>query len=131
MTAEMLAETRYEHRDGLRCVVPYYYTFSVHAKERWFGQRMLDVWPREFGLPRAFYEQQVAAGRMRVNGAVVAADVVLRPHDLVTNVVHRHEPPVVGTEISIIAETPELVVINKPSSLSVCYCCCCCCCCRD
>lgn len=120
VTAEMLAETTYEFVRGLRCVVPYAFTFSVHAKARWFGRALLDVWPREFGLTRAFCAAQLAAGRMRINGACAGPDAVLRAHDLVTNTVHRHEPPVVGTPVAVLAETPDLVVVNKPASLPVC-----------
>ena len=120
VTAEMLAETTYEFARGLRCVVPYAFTFSVHAKARWFGRALLDVWPREFGLTRAFCAAQLAAGRMRINGACAGPDAVLRAHDLVTNTVHRHEPPVVGTPVAVLAETPDLVVVNKPASLPVC-----------
>ena len=119
MTAAMLAETTYEFARGLRWVVPYAFTFSVHAKARWFGRALLDVWPREFGLTRAFCAAQLAAGRMRINGACAGADAVLRAHDLVTNTVHRHEPPVVGTPVAVLAETPDLVVVNKPASLPV------------
>ncbi len=52
VTAEMLAETSYEFVDGLRCVIPYDFTFTVFAKERWYDKPLLDVWPREFGLAR-------------------------------------------------------------------------------
>ena len=116
----MLGETTYEFARGLRCVVPYAFTFCVHAKARWFGRALLDVWPREFGLTPAFCAAQIAAGRLRINGACIAPDAVLRAHDAVTNTVHRHEPPVVGTPITVLAEIPELVVVNKPASLPVC-----------
>ena len=119
VTAEMIAETTYEFVDGLRCVVPYDFTFTVFAKERWYDKPLLDVWPREFGLTRAFCEHQISTGRMKINGKTISTDAVIRHHDQITNVVHRHEPPVVGDPMTIIAETPELVVINKPASIPV------------
>ena len=33
---------------GLRKVRPYYYTFQVYVKERWFGKKILDVMSNEF-----------------------------------------------------------------------------------
>ena len=35
---------------GLRCVVPYYYVFSVFAKGRWVGRSLLDVMSSEFTM---------------------------------------------------------------------------------
>jgi hypothetical protein len=33
---------------GLRCVIPYPYTFKVFAKERWIGKPLLEVVLEEF-----------------------------------------------------------------------------------
>ena len=119
VTAEMLAETSYEFVDGLRCVIPYDFTFTVFAKERWYDKPLLDVWPREFGLAKAFCEKQIESGLMRINGETITKDAIIHHHDLITNVIHRHEPPVVGEPLTIVAETPEIVVINKPASIPV------------
>lgn len=33
---------------GLRCVPPYYFTFTTHAKGRWVGSTIHDVFTQEF-----------------------------------------------------------------------------------
>lgn len=33
---------------GLRKVYPYYFTFTTFTKGRWVGERILDVFAREF-----------------------------------------------------------------------------------
>ena len=33
---------------GLRYVKPYYFTFTTHAKGRWVGSKVIDVFSREF-----------------------------------------------------------------------------------
>ena len=44
---------------------------------------------------------------------------MIKNNDLITHRVHRHEPPVVGTDIDIIHNDDELVVVNKPASIPV------------
>ena len=76
---------------GLRHVAPYVYEFATHAKGRWLGARLLDVFSREFGaFPRAYYAAAIRSGRILVNGARVDADAcVLRAGDLVAHTTHR------------------------------------------
>lgn len=33
---------------GLRCVHPYYFTFTTYCKGRWVGQSLIDVFKEEF-----------------------------------------------------------------------------------
>lgn len=125
VTAQQLAETEYELDVGqgltvpLRRVRPYFFEFRVFAKERWIGSRVVDVFAAEFGLPMSFYEAQAVSGKLRVNGEVVTADRKIGHGDLVTNVVHRHEPPVDGRRVTFIAQTDELVVVDKPPSVPI------------
>ena len=39
----------YRFANGLRHVVPYDYVYATHAKERWYGRTVLDVFTCEFG----------------------------------------------------------------------------------
>jgi len=141
VTAADLAETTYELRgDGLRRVRPYTYTFSVAAKARWVGCDVVQVFVREFGLPAAFYESQLARGLLTVtprppsssnNGASEAAQApppppppsqcrrVVAQCDTIANTIHRHEPPVSDQPLVILAQTDDLVVVDKPPSLPV------------
>ena len=40
---------------GLRFVKPYYFSFTSHAKGRWVGSRVYDVFCREFQAERPEY----------------------------------------------------------------------------
>ena len=119
VTAADVAESKYVFRDGLRCVEPYRYTFQVFSKPRWFGTLLVDVFCREFGHAKSFIISQINRGLLTVNKKPVTVDYKIRPRDSIENTVHRHEPPVIGQKVEIIAETDDLVVINKPSSLPV------------
>ena len=46
---------------------------------------------------------------------------VIQNNDVVTHKVHRHEPPVTAQPLKIIHCDDQLVVIDKPSSITVCY----------
>lgn len=75
---------------GLRKVYPYYFTFTTFTKGRWVGERILDVFAREFRAhPAAEYERCVRAGTLTVNYDRVPPDYRLRHNDLLANIVHR------------------------------------------
>ena len=40
---------------GVRCVQPYYFTFTSHAKGRWVGSTIYDMFTREFQSETAEY----------------------------------------------------------------------------
>lgn len=119
VTAEELAETEYEFRNGLRCVKPYEYEYKVYAKERWVGQKVIELFVKEFGLGREYYLSQIEKGRIRLNGKTITPDTEIGHGNLVTNLIHRHEPPITDQKPAIIAQNDELVVVDKPSSISV------------
>ena len=55
MSPKYLSEPRTEKQDinqivfsGLRKVYPYYFTFTTFTKGRWVGEKILDVFAREF-----------------------------------------------------------------------------------
>jgi len=51
----------------------------------------------------------------------VTPDTRIRNGDSIGHYVVRYEPAVVGGPIQIVKETEDLVVINKPSSIPVCF----------
>lgn len=115
---EIFAETDYYFENGLRKVYPYPYTFSTYAKERWFGLSLQDVFQNEFRVDSPDnIKTSIAKGNLRVNGQVVDMGYTLKNGDLIEHLIHRHENPVIGEPIEIIEDTPDLVVINKPSSI--------------
>jgi len=105
--------------DGLRHVKPYVYDFKTNAKGRWYGRSLVEVFASEFTThPREYYERTVSQGRITINGARVETGYLIRGGDRIAHTTHRHEPPVRGTEaIEIVADTEELLVVNKPSTV--------------
>lgn len=75
---------------GLRKVYPYYFTFTTFTKGRWVGEKILEVFAREFRAhPAEEYERCIRAGTLTVNYQKVDVDYRLRHNDLLANVVHR------------------------------------------
>lgn len=76
---------------GLRKVYPYYFTFTTFTKGRWVGERILDVFAREFRAhPAEEYERCIQAGTLTVNYEKVPTDYKLKHNDLLANIVHRY-----------------------------------------
>ncbi len=61
----------------------------------------------------------IEGGLIRLNGKPVTPDRVICNQDFLQSRVHRHEPPVSGEPLTIIEETQDFIVINKPSSIPV------------
>lgn len=75
---------------GLRKVYPYYFTFTTFTKGRWVGEKILDVFAREFRAhPAEEYERCIKAGTLTVNYEKVPIDCRLKHNDLLANIVHR------------------------------------------
>lgn len=113
-------ETSYYFEKGLRKVYPYYFTFTTFTKGRWVGDTILDVFSREFRAhPAEEYKRCIEAGSLTVNYEKVPTDYSLKHNDLLANIVHRHEVPVVASPIEIVHIDKDVVVINKPASIPV------------
>ncbi|XP_072161775.1 pseudouridylate synthase RPUSD2-like [Bemisia tabaci] len=119
-TDERYNETSYYIENGLRKVYPYYFTFTTFTKGRWVGEKILDVFAREFRAhPAEEYERCIRSGSLTVNYERVDVDYKLKHNDLLANVVHRHEVPVTADPISIVHMDEDVVVVNKPASIPV------------
>ncbi|XP_063232751.1 uncharacterized protein LOC134536769 [Bacillus rossius redtenbacheri] len=119
-TDDRYNETSYYIENGLRKVYPYYFTFTTFTKGRWVGEKILDVFAREFRAhPAEEYERCIKAGTLTVNYEKVDVDYRLKHNDLLANVVHRHEVPVTSEPITIVHMDEDLVVVNKPASIPV------------
>jgi len=109
----------------IRIVEPYPYTFSTFTKSRWVGRTVLDVYSTEFGsYPKSYYESAISQGRILVSDEVVSPDHILKGNDVLTHTVHRHEPGVavslkVDPFVRILAETDDVVVVDKPGTLPI------------
>lgn len=119
-TDDRYNETSYYIENALRKVYPYYFTFTTFTKGRWVGERILDVFAREFRAhPAEEYERCIRAGTLTVNYEKVPTDYKLKHNDLLANIVHRHEVPVTCHPITIVHLDEDVVVVNKPASIPV------------
>ncbi len=64
-------------------------------------------------------EHAIEKGTILVSGQRTRADVRLKEHDVLSHRIHRHEPPVTSGPIKIIAQSDDIVVIDKPASIPV------------
>lgn len=68
-------------------------------------------------------DQAIRLGLIRINDKPSAPDYVIRSGDLLTHLLHRHEPPVhlaKGSGAGLVhQETDDFVVVDKPASLPV------------
>lgn len=60
-------------------------------------------------------------GTVLVNNKTTLGDYVLKNGDLIENIMHRHEPPVVGDSIKVLFRDDEngYLVVEKPGSIPV------------
>ena len=113
----------------VRVLDPYVYTFTSHAKARWVGRTILDVYTTEFGsYPPSYYEAAIAQGRILVSDHKVAPTYIIQGIDVLCHCVHRHEPAVAISHhnnstptcmISIVGETDTILAVDKPATLPV------------
>lgn len=101
----------------IREVKPYILTFETYTKGRWLNRKLLDVVAVEYGgFPIDYWRNAIRYGFLKVNGATVSEDYILKNSDLVYHKAHRHEPMVYG-EIQFVGETEDLLAVNKPASI--------------
>lgn len=109
----------------LRLIVPYRYNFTSHAKARWVGNSVLDVYTSEFGgYPPSYYEMAITQGRILVSDKRVETSHVIKATDVLVHCVHRHEPAVAlhfnePPYVKIAADTDDIVAIDKPGTLPI------------
>lgn len=113
-------ETSFYFENGLRKVYPYFFTFTTFTKGRWVGEKILDVFMREFRAhPVEEYEKAIRDGMLTVNDEKVPEDYRLQHNDYMANTVHRHEVPVVAQNIEIVHLDDDICIVNKPASIPV------------
>jgi len=119
---EPVIRVTYRLEHGLRHVEPYDFDFTTHVKGRWVGRTLLEVFAREFvAYSEDYYRDSIQQGRVTVDGQQVTPGHVLQENE---RIVHRavscRESPVLDRgPIPVIAETQELLVVSKPSSLPI------------
>ncbi|KAJ1417875.1 Pseudouridine synthase, RsuA/RluB/C/D/E/F [Sesbania bispinosa] len=107
-------------RRGIRYVRPYYFEFIAHVKNRWAGKTIVDLFAEEFkGRPYEYYVSAVKCGRIQVDGEMVPVSYVVKPSQKISHFLHRHEPPVMACDVSILQKEPDVLTICKPASVPV------------
>eukprot|EP00742_Colponemidia_sp_Colp-10_P007539 GILJ01008126.1.p1 GENE.GILJ01008126.1~~GILJ01008126.1.p1 ORF type:complete len:457 (+),score=46.46 GILJ01008126.1:32-1402(+) len=106
--------------NGYRQVIPYTYEFRTYTKRRWLGRPIIEVFCSEFqAYNREYYERAIGDGRITVNRNTVAVDYLLKDNELIVHKTTRTEPPVFAHPIEVVADTKDLIVVSKPSSIPV------------
>ncbi|KAF3086052.1 hypothetical protein TWF706_011775 [Orbilia oligospora] len=106
---------------GMRRVKPYHYTYNTFCKERWRNKTIFEIYGTEFrDRPQEYYKNAVLTGMISINGVPThSLDQIIRNGDIVTHTLHRHEPPVTDKPVTIVCETDDMIVINKPAGMPV------------
>ncbi|XP_021775817.1 RNA pseudouridine synthase 7-like [Chenopodium quinoa] len=106
--------------NGRRHVKPYYFEFICHVKNRWAGKTIVDMFSEEFkGRNHDYYVRAVKCGRIQVDGKNVSIYYRVKPSEKISHFVHRHEPPVMAWDVSVLQEEEDVVTICKPASVPV------------
>ncbi|GMT13853.1 hypothetical protein PFISCL1PPCAC_5150 [Pristionchus fissidentatus] len=108
-------------KNGVRHLAPYWTVYRTRAKGRWFGRKLVEVFSQEFlSTNRNYARVATRLGRIWVNGRQMRdVDYVISNNDVIEHWGHRHEHPILDEEIRIVADTPSLLVIDKPASMPV------------
>ncbi|XBW38428.1 hypothetical protein QEN19_004016 [Hanseniaspora menglaensis] len=102
-----------------RAVKPYWFTYKTFCKARWRDRNIVDIFTNEFRARKPQdYINALEAGLVFVNGSEIDSSYILRNGDLLEHKTHTHEPKVSSKPIKIVFESDDLVVIDKPSSLT-------------
>ena len=117
---ESIRLCRYYFEDGLRKVEPYYMCRSTRVKglpepmtfEAFMKRSIIDIHYQRL-------EHYLQHNLCSVNFRPASADTVLRNNDILLNLNHRHENPVIDQDIEIIYEDKSLLVVNKPSTIPI------------
>ncbi|KAJ6837144.1 RNA pseudouridine synthase 7 isoform X1 [Iris pallida] len=103
-----------------RYVKPYFFEFISHAKNRWAGKTIVDLFAEEFrGRPYEYYVDAVKSGRIQVDGHIIHTSYIVQSSQKISHFLHRHEPPVLSGNVMIIQSEPDVVTVCKPASVPV------------
>ncbi|XP_043687041.1 RNA pseudouridine synthase 7-like isoform X2 [Telopea speciosissima] len=110
----------YIFSNGRRHVRPYYFEFISHVKKRWAGKTIVDLFAEEFkGRPYDYYVSAVKSGRIQVDGQIVSVSYIVQSSQKISHFLHRHEPPVLARDVSILQKEPDVLTVYKPASVPV------------
>ena len=125
---DTFAETDYiiDEEKGLRRVRPYFFTHHKFALKRWLGMSVFDMMMKEFSLHISTPEklnETAERGYMLFNMEKINAselkERIIKDGDMISTKDHRHEPPIRIELPTVIADTDEFYIVNKPSSVPI------------
>lgn len=103
-------------------IAPYWHDYATHAKARWIGRELLEVYTNEFrDRTKEYYLWAIHSGICTVNGQKAGPRHIIHGNDRLVNRVHRHEPPVTAAPIHILYRNDDegRLVVVKPGSIPV------------
>ncbi|KAI8139765.1 pseudouridine synthase [Fennellomyces sp. T-0311] len=104
--------------NGIRKVEPYHYDRVAHAKARWMGRSLLDVFEKEYRSRNIhYYRRAIENGWITVNGKKATVDTIVRANDSIIHRSHFHEAPVTAQPFCVIHKGDGLLVVDKPGGM--------------
>jgi hypothetical protein len=111
---------KYNIEGKFRRVLPYYYEYSTFSKERWYQRSLIDVFSTDFkDKPIYYYESAIKNSLININGKPVDKEYLIKANDVISHLIHRHEPPVSSIPVTIVHEDDSVLAVNKPPSIPV------------
>lgn len=118
---------------GIRTCAPYDFDFVCGVKARWAGERLCEMFAREFPMrPIEYYREAYRSGRLRLeeNGRAAASSdgqnrethedgPILVGGQRVRHFIHRHEPPTIAEDVRVLSVTDDVVAVCKPATMPV------------
>jgi len=111
----------YVFQNGLRHVIPYWLDFSTGCRDRWVGQKVFDIYRKEFPyFSEAYLKKAFELGRLKQgNQYIHDVETMMDKNKTITHSVHFHEKPIFDRDIQILHDEPDLLVVDKPPSFPV------------
>jgi len=106
----------------LRHCPPYWHVYETSAKKRWYDRELLEMLVTEFrDRTKEYYHWAIHTGLCQINHEKTHPRHRLKNGDVMSNRVHRHEPPVTTEPVKILFRDEEKghLVVRKPGSIPV------------
>ena len=119
----MLTSTQYFIQNNRRYVLPFDHEYRQNVRKQWVGRSILDVFNSTFPFqPKNFHEQAIRNQRLVAyskSGERLPLQHLLKLGDVVSHLIHTHEPSVRVPSLQIIGQNEDVIAICKSSSLPV------------
>lgn len=107
-------------KDGLRYIEPYEFVFETHAKGRWMGRSVMEVFLKEFKMySQEYYIKAFEDGRITINDEKSTGDYILGNNDRIRHTTTYVENPVLADPVKVLHDADDIIVVSKPSSIPI------------